>query len=129
MNVNMKALVKGFARWLIIVLATLCVILWTAIAVHCQYEAARPKDEPDTHPVHKTQEDWEEAIGFRVVEFTNKDNRLLFYKKQLRYKVFLGSFGYNKDTRFDSEKLMDGKFCVLYCKTHSWAYIVSPCNK
>lgn len=123
MNVNMKALVRGFVKWLMIVLTTLCVFLLTAVVTYCQ-----PKDVPDTHPVHKSFEDWEEAIGFRTVEFTSKDHRLLFYKKQRKYTVFLGSFGYNKETRFDSEKLFEGRFCVLYCKTHQYAYIISPCK-
>ena len=110
----MKDLVKGFVKWFIIVMLTLNIILWASVAVRCQYEPAKPKDTPEVHPVHKTQEDFEDTVGFRTVEFISKDHRLLFYKKNTKTMVMLGSFGYNKLTRFDSDNIMSGKSCVLY---------------
>lgn len=114
----MKELVKGFMKWLIIVLATLCLIVWVIIfKAYCQ----------DVHPKHLTQEDFEDTIAYRIVTITSKDDRLLYYKKELKLRVFLGSFGYDKYTRFDDKKY-EGCYQVLYCKTHNFAYIVAPCQ-
>lgn len=114
----MKDLVKGFIKWLMIVLTTLTLILWGLIFVaYCQ----------DNHPAHKSTEDFEDTVGFRSVKITSKDDRLIFYTKELKNRIYIGSFGYDKYTRFDDFKL-DGKYCVLYCKTHLFAYIVSPCK-
>ena len=117
-------LIEGFVRWLVVVIVTLLVIS----TVVCQYEAARPKANPDVHPVHKSQEDFEDTIGLKIVTAMSKDDRLLFYKKELKLKVHLGSFGYDQYTRFDDTK-WEGTYCVLYCKVHNFAYIVSPCKE
>lgn len=115
----MKDLVRGFMKWLIIVLTTLTLITWVFIfMVYCQ----------DAHPQHKSNDDFEETVAFRTVVFTSKDDRLLFYKKEYAKTVYLGSFGYDQYTKFYDFKL-DTKMCVLYCRTHSFAYIVDSCEK
>lgn len=115
----MKDLVKGFVRWCLIVLATLTIILWVFIFMtYCQ----------DVHPKHKSNEDFEETVAFRTVIFTSKDDKLLFYKKEYPKTVYLGSFGYDQYTKFYDFKL-NTKMCVLYCRTHSFAYIISTCDK
>lgn len=124
----MKELVKGFIKWLIIVLATLTLIVWVFIfTAFCQsvYDAARPRET--THPPHKTLEDFEESIGFRYVVAMSKDSSLLFYKKDYKNRIHLGSFGYDKFTKFVGN--YEGTLCVLYCKTHQFAYIVAPCEE
>lgn len=119
----MKDLVKGFVKWLIIILATLTAILWSVIiTAYCQLA------KTDIHPKHPSLDDWEDTIAYRVVTITSKDERLLYYKKELKMRVYLGSFGYDQYTRFDDKKF-EGCYQVLYCRTHNFAYVVSPCKK
>lgn len=126
----MKSLVKGFIKWLIIVLATLTLIVWVFIfTAFCQsvYDAAKPKTTQDVHPKHPSLEDFEDSIGYRIVTITSKDDRLIFYTKELKNRVYLGSFAYDKYTRFDDKKF-EGCYNILYCKTHNFAYVVAPCK-
>lgn len=102
-------------------------LIISAVNVACQYKAAKPIDEPNTHEPHKTLEDFEESIGFRYIEAMSKDHRLLFYKKDYKNRVHLGSFGYDKNTRIEGN--YEGKLCVLFCKTHTFALIVAPCKE
>lgn len=110
----------------VLILLALSLVLLVAGAL-AQYSASKPIAEENSHPAHKTLEDFEESIGFRYVEAMSKDHRLLFYKKEYKNRIFLGSFGYDKYTRIEGS--YEGKLCVLYCKTHMFALIVAPCEK
>lgn len=120
----MKDLIEIILKYLLVIFGSLTILIGV---VNCQkvYESAQPKLEQDVHPDHKTIEDFEDTIGYKTVTAISKDHRLLFYKKEVKLKVFLGSFGYDKLTRFDDDK-WEGRYYILYCKTHNFAYIVSP---
>jgi len=112
----MKDLVKGFVKWFIIVLLTLNVILWVSIIARCQ-----------THPKHDSIADVEDTAGFISVKFLSKDDRLIYWKREMKREVKLSSFGYDKYTKFVDK--LEGDLCILYCKTHSFAYIVTQCKE
>lgn len=113
----MKELVKSFVKWLLIVLTTLVVITWSFIfSAYCQ------EVKQEIHLPHPTQEDFEDNVRFVMVGAMSRDDRLLFYRKENRRSVFLGSFAWDKNTKFYNE----WKDCVavLYCKAHNFAYVV-----
>lgn len=121
MSQEMKSLVRGFVRWVILVGITLNVILWGLIIAHCQ----------DIHPRHDTQESVEDEMGFITVHFLSKDKRLIYWKRETKNEIKLSSFGYDDYTRFeliDKDKL-SGKLCVIYCKTHLFAYLITKCKE
>lgn len=116
----MKTLVKRFVRWLIIVLLTLDLILLATIMAMCQ----------DIHPKHSDQTSVEDEMGFISVYFLSIDNRLIYWKRETKHEIKLSSFGYDKYTKFellDKDKLK-GRLCIIYCKTHLFAYLVTPCK-
>ena len=102
-------------------------LIISVVNVACQYAAAKPKDEPNIHEPHKSLEDFEDSIGYRYVEAMGKDDRLLFYTKEYKNRVHLGSFGYDKTTRIVGN--YEGKLCVLSCRTHTFALVVAPCGR
>ena len=105
----------------------LVALVITVINAFGQYAPAKPITDDNVHPAHKSLEDFEDSIGFRYVTAMGKDHRLLFYKKDYKNRVHLGSFGYDKDTRIDGN--YEGKLCVLYCKVHTFALVVAPCKE
>lgn len=111
----MKSLAKGFIRWLLIVLATLTIITWTVAVMRCQ-----------THEKHESQADVEDTMRFITVDFMSKDDRLIYWRRETKYEVKLSSFGYDKYTKFEGK--LEGKLCIIYCKTHLFAYLVTPCK-
>ena len=120
MEVNTKALAKGFIRWLIIVGLTFNVIVWGVIAAKCQ----------ELHPKHDSSASVEDEMGFISVTFMSKDDRLIYWKRETRHEIKLSSFGYDKYTKFefvDKDKL-NGRLCIIYCKTHMFAYLVTQCE-
>ena len=68
-------------------------------------------------------------MGFISVTFLSKDDHLIYWKRETKNEIKLSSFGYDKYTKFETplDKL-DGKLCVIYCKTHSFAYLVIRCK-
>lgn len=122
----MKDLVKGFIKWCLIVLLTLNIILWAFIAIHCQAVA----QQLDTHPRHASQEDVEDTMGFISVQFLSKDDRLIYWKRETKYEIRLSSFGYDQYTRFETKpEKLHGKICVIFCRTHLFAYLVTQCKE
>lgn len=115
-----RELARGFARWLILVLLVLNAIVWSAAAARCQTPA-------ESHEVHEDREEWEDAVGFATVEVTGFDERLVYYKREFKFRVALGSFGYDAKTQFPG-KLRRGKFCAVYCKKHAWLYLLTECD-
>lgn len=112
---DIKFFVKGFIKWLLIVLVTLNIIVWSVAVLHCQ-----------THPKHDN-DDIEETIGFKSVIFMSKDDNNIYWKKETKTQVTLGSFGYDKYTKFYGP--VEGRLCVAYCKTHLFAYVVERCQE
>ncbi len=116
MSQEMKSLVRGFIRWVILVGIVLNVILWGFILVRCQ----------DAHPKHDTQADVEDTMGFISVKFLSKDDRLVYWQRETKNELRLSSFGYDEYTKFETK--LDGKICVIYCKTHMFAYLFTKCK-
>lgn len=112
----MKDLVRLFVRWVIIVFLTLDLILGAVIIARCQ----------DVHEKHSTQADFEDTMGFISVHFLSKDDRLIYWRRETKYEVKLSSFGYDKYTKFEGK--LEGRLCIIYCKTHLFAYVVTPCK-
>lgn len=115
MSQEMKWLVKSFIRWVILVGITLNIVLWGFILVKCQ-----------EHPKHDSQVDVEDTMGFISVQFLSKDDRLVYWKRETKYEVRLSSFGYDKYTKFEGKP--EGRICVIYCRTHMFAYLITPCK-
>lgn len=126
----MKALVKGFVKWLIVVLLGLNCILWTAIIANCQEK----NKEVEHKTLHTDRGEWEETIGLKFITVTSKDERLIYFYQVRKFERRISSLGYDKDTRFDfgaAKKPYEfsGCFVAFYCKTHLMIYLMSrvPC--
>lgn len=113
----MKDLVRLFVRWVIIVLLTLNIMLGVVLVARCQ----------DIHEKHASEADVEDTMGFITVTFLSKDERLIYWRRETKYEVKLSSFGYDKHTKFEGK--LEGKLCIVYCKTHLFAYLVTSCKK
>lgn len=105
-----------FVRWVIIVLLVLNLILGVAIIATCQ----------EVHEKHSTQADVEDTMGFMSATFMSKDDRLIYWRRETKYEVKLSSFGYDKYTKFEGK--LEGRICIIYCKTHQFAYLVTSCK-
>lgn len=112
----MKDLVKGFVKWLILVLTTLNIILWSFIIARC-----------DTHPKHESRADFEDTMGFISVQFMSKDDNLIFWRRESKHEIKLSSFGYDKYTKFEGK--LEGQLCIIYCKIHNFAYVITECKE
>lgn len=112
----MKDLVRGFVRWVIIVLLALNLMLGVVLVARCQ----------DGHEKHKSEADVEDTMGFMTVKFMSKDERLIYWKRETRTEIKLSSFGYDKYTKFEGK--LEGRLCIVYCKTHLFAYLVTNCK-
>lgn len=116
----MKDLARLFARWVIIVLLALNIMLGVVIIARCQ----------EVHEKHATQADVEDTMGFISVQFLSIDDRLIYWRRETKYEVKLSSFAYDKYTKFETttKDKLSGKLCIIYCKTHLFAYLVTPCK-
>ena len=131
MNHDMKALVRGFVKWLIIVLLGLNAIIWASAIAHCQTVTK----EPEHMTLHPDKEEWEDSIGFYAGAITSKDERLIYITRKIKMGLKLTSLGWDKNTRFDDPaakpyKLQGECFAFIYCKKHLMAYVVQriPCS-
>lgn len=113
----MRDLVRQFTRWVIIVLLILNLVLGAAIISRCQ----------EVHEKHESREDFENTMGFKSIILMSKDDRLVYWKKELKMRVVLSSFAYDKYTRFEV-KQMEGCALAIYCKTHNFLYLLTPCK-
>lgn len=113
----MKDLVRLFVRWVIIVLLALNIMLGVVIIARCQ----------DGHQKHSSQDDVEDTMGFISVYFLSKDERLIYWRRETKHEVKFSSFGYDKYTKFEGK--LEGRVCIIYCKTHLFAYLITECSK
>lgn len=115
---EMKALVRGFVRWMLRIGIALNVILWLAvIQIYCQ----------DHIKLHTDRDEWEESIGLKFVTITNKDDRLVYFYQTRKLELRQSSLGFDKDTRYDygnAKKPYEftGCFVVFYCRKHLMSY-------
>lgn len=117
MNVEMKYLVRGFIRWLMLIGIGLNLIVWTAIIARCQHRT-----------LHTDQDEWESSIRVKIVTATSRDDNLVYWKKNKKLEIVMSSFGYDKDTRFSDFEI--GKcYQVFYCEKHLMSYIWDRIDK
>lgn len=121
----MKDLVKGFVKWLIIVLATLTIITWGTIIAHCQNKIVAPPYY--SHEEHKDLEDMEEDIRLKSIFIVATDPRMVFWKKESKDKVDVGQFTTDDRSRVD-KVITKGCYIALYCTTHNYLYALYPCR-
>lgn len=114
----MRDLVKRFIKWCLIVLATLTIILWAfIITAYCQHEK------------HDSLADQEDDIRFKSVVFLNVDQDKVYFKRETKYRIDLGSFVFDTDTKWDRSKPASGCYVAVYCHAHDYLYIFHPCRK
>lgn len=113
----MKDLVKGFIRWVLIIFITLNVILWGFIVTaYCQHEK------------HDNVQDMEDDIRIKRVDFLNAEKNTIYFKRATKYRIDLGSFVFDDDTKWDRSKPTPTCMVALYCVTHSYLYAFYPCK-
>jgi len=113
----MKSLVKGFVRWLLIVLATLTIITWSVAVLKCQ-----------THPKHDNLADFEDDVRFGTFTFLSVDKDKVYWKRDTKWELKLGSFDYDSTTKWDRSKPTGGCVVLIYCITHKFLYTLYPCK-
>jgi hypothetical protein len=116
-----KDLVKGFIKWLLIVLLGLNVILWVTVATKCQ-----------THyEDHTDSEEWEDSVRYRIADITEVNGDIIFWKKPSKYEVKIGRFYYDGSLKTEREwsKKPLGCFQMWYCYKHDFVYILNPIDK
>ncbi len=117
---EMRILVRGFVRWLIIVLLTLNVIIWGSIIAHCQ----------EHKKLHPDRDEWEESVRFKVIEITSIDSDLIYWTKFSKKTIILSSFGYDKTLITDMDfKFPAGCYESTFCMKHSFIYMLWKIDK
>lgn len=114
----MKDLVKGFIKWFIIVGITLNIIVWSVAIAHCQ-----------THKDHDSLADQEDDIRIKSVVFLNVEKEVVYFKRETKYRIDLGSFVFDNKTQWDRNKPTSGCYVALYCVAHDYLYAFYPCKK
>ena len=119
MSQEMKSLVRGFVRWVILVGITLNVILWGFIISHCQ--------TPEHDKLHPDQDSWEASVRITFITVTSKDKDLLYFYTSRKWEQRLASIGYDNKTVFQSVKdkkqkeVLQGCYLMFYCLEHKMA--------
>lgn len=113
-----KEILKGFVQFLIRIGIALNIILWTCIViVHCQ-----------VHEKHDNVADLEDDIRIKSVVFLNVDKDTVYFKRETKYRIDLGSFVFDSVTKWDRSKPTNGCYVALYCTTHNYLYAFYPCK-
>lgn len=112
----MKDLVRGFAKWLIIVFATLNIIVWSVAIARCQH-------------AHDNQADLEDDIRIKTVSFLNVEKDTVYFKRETKYRVDLGSFVFDEQTKWERDKPTPSCMVAVFCTTHNYLYLFYPCKK
>lgn len=114
----MKELVKSFVKWVLIVLVTLNIILWSVAVLKCQ----------TIHEEHDSVADLEDDIRIRSVIFLNIDKDTIYYKRETKYQVDLKSFVFDTKTNWDRSKPTPKCMVAIMCVTHNYLYAFYPCK-
>jgi hypothetical protein len=116
-----RMLARGLARWLIRMGVGLNIILWLMILqVYCQ----------NTHDSqHTNRADLEDDIRVKTITFLNIEKDTLYFKREGRYGIDLGSFVFDADTQWDRNKPLQGCYIAIYCVSHHYLYILYPCRR
>ena len=129
----MKDLVKGFMRWLIIVLATLTIIVWSVAIVRCQTPTPTPKV---LHPqLHKDTIEQQDEIRFMFITVTDKNGDTIYFYRNGKNTVevsmlFWDEYSIYKDADAKAPYQFKGCFAALICLKHAYIYWLQrqPCS-
>lgn len=114
----MKFLVRGFVKWLIRIGLVLNLILWLAVVqIYCQHEK------------HDNTPDMEDDIRIKSVIFLNVDKETIYFKRETKYRIDLGSFIFDDKTIWDRSKPTPPCMVAIFCVTHSYLYAFYSCKK
>lgn len=113
----MKNLVKAFVRWLIIVLLVLNALVFWGVVKSCGQHR------------HDNQADLEDDIRIKTVTFLSIENDTLYFKRETKHRVDLGSFVFDSETKWDREKPFNGCYVALFCITHDYLYGFYTCRR
>jgi hypothetical protein len=80
------------------------------------------------HPEHDHLADMEDDIRFKSVTFLNVDGHSVYYKRESRYGIGLGTFQFDSQTRWDRLKPTPRCMVALYCSAHEYLYAFYPCE-
>lgn len=125
---EMKALVRGFMKWLLRVGLALNLILWLAVlTIYCQ---EKPQDHPKLHSDNIEQEN---EGGWAFITVTDKNGDLVFFYRENKKGVQITSMGWDKDSAIKDETKTPFRGCyfMLYCKKHLYIYYLQrhPCSE
>lgn len=126
MSQEMKALARGFVRWVLLVGTILNIILWAAIIAHCQ----------EHEKLHPDQDSWEASVRITFITVTSKDKDLLYFYTSRKWEKRLASIGYDSKTVFQGAKdkkqkeVLQGCYLMFYCLEHKIALFLQqiPCT-
>jgi len=79
------------------------------------------------HEAHEDLDDMEDNVRFRAVQIIAIEPITVFWKRETKYRVDVGSYHYDSKTKV--EKLKKGCFIAIYCLTHDYAYALYPCKE
>lgn len=133
---EMRALVRGFVRWLIRVGLALNLILWVSVAlVYCQEAKPTPKREVVHSQKHKETIEQQDEIRFMFITVTDKNaDQILFYRtgaKEVQVSfLFWDEQSVYKDPNAKAPYQFKGCFAALICLKHAYIYWLQrqPCS-
>lgn len=104
----------------------ICLILLLGVVQnYCQTKIIAPPYY--SHEEHKDYEDMEEDIRFKAIFVITTEPRTIFWKKESKLKVDVGSFSTDDRSRID-KNVQKGCYIAMYCITHNYLYALYPCR-
>jgi hypothetical protein len=127
---EMKELVKGFIRWLIIVLLVLnALVYWGIISAHCQ-----EKNEVHSQKHTETIEQQDE-IRFMFITVTDKNGDIVFYYRESKKQIEISMLFWDeqsvlRDPNASRPYKFKGCYAALICLKHLYIYWLErqPCS-
>jgi hypothetical protein len=72
--------------------------------------------------------DMEDDIRFKTVTFLNVEDNKVFYKREMKWRVDMGSFTFDNKTQWNRAKPTAGCYVALHCAAHAYLYSFYPCK-
>lgn len=123
-----KELVKGFVRWLIIILLVLnALVYWGIISAHCQEVKPTPKVEEIHAYKHKDKVQQEDEIRMMSVTVTEKNGDLVYLYRENKKVVEITFLFWDKNSVIKDKDVIPtyqfkGCYLMLYCLEHRYIY-------
>lgn len=112
----------GYSTW-----KTILGLLLVVILVGSAYGQTKIIAPPFySHEAHKDLEDMEEDIRFKTVVIVAIEPRAIYWKRESRDLVGVGTFTTDDRTQGTPQK---GCFVLIYCYTHNYLYALYPCRE